>query len=97
MGYQEGDVMPKTRDSKTTVLSDALDKNGMIYEVTDITRQTYDMLQLKRKSALTHQAEFEAEGHKNWFDMLMLQTECILESFEQFKEKMARYIYVIRK
>ena len=97
VGYQEGDVMPKTRDSKTTVLSDALDKNGMIYEVTDITRQTYDMLQLKRKSALTHQTEFEAEGYKNWFDMLMLQTECILEPFEQFKEKMARYIYVIRK
>lgn len=97
VGYQEGDVMPKTRNSQTTVLSDALDKNGMIYEVTDITKQTYDMLQLKRKSALAHQAEFEAEGHRNWFDMLMLQTECILEPFEQFKEKMARYIYVIRK
>ena len=97
VGYQEGDVMPKTRDSKTTILSDALDKNGMIYEVTDITKQTYDMLQIKRKSALVHQAEFEAEGYRNWFNMLMLQTECILEPFEQFKEKMARYIYVIRK
>ena len=51
VGYQEGVVMPKTHDSQTTVLSDALEKNGMIYEVTDITGQTYDMLQLKRKSA----------------------------------------------
>lgn len=97
VGYQEGDVMPKTDDSQTTVLSNALDNIGMIYEVTDITKQTYDLLQLKRKSALLHQAEFEAEGLKQWFDMLMLQTECAVEPFEQFKEKMARYIYVIRK
>lgn len=29
--------------------------------------------------------------------MLIGQTECVSESFEKFKEKMARYIYVIRK
>ena len=40
---------------------------------------------------------FEAEGHGQWFDILIGQTEYINESFEQFKEKMARYIYVIRK
>lgn len=97
VGYQEGDVMPKTQDIHTTVLSNALDKNGMVYEVTDITKQTYDLLQLKRKSAMKHQAAFETEGHSNWFDMLMLQTECVMEPFEQFKEQMARYIYVIRK
>lgn len=97
VGYQEGEVMPKTWDSQTTVLSNVLDKNGMIYEVTDITKQTYDLLQLKRKSAVLHQTEFETEGHKNWFDMLIFQTECAMEPFEQFKEKMARYIYVIRK
>lgn len=97
VGYQEGDVMPKTRDIQTTVLSNALDQNGMNYEVTDITRQTYELLQLKRKAALKYEAAFEAEGHKSWFDLLMLQTDCALEPFEQFKEKMARYIYVIRK
>lgn len=97
VGYQEGDVMPKTRDVQTTVLSNALDKNGMIYEVTDITKQTYELLQIKRKAALKYEAAFEAEGHKNWFELLMLQTECVMEPFEQFKEKMARYIYVIRK
>lgn len=97
VGYQEGDVMPKTRDIHTTILSNALDKNGMFYEVTDITKQTYDLLQLKRNSAIAHQTEFEAERHENWFDMLMSQTECVMEPFDQFKEKMARYIYVIRK
>ena len=29
--------------------------------------------------------------------MLIGQTEGVSESFEKFKEKMARYIYVIRK
>ena len=29
--------------------------------------------------------------------MLIGQTECVSESFEKFKEKMARFIYVIRK
>lgn len=97
VGYQEGDVMPKTERASTTVLAKALEINGMNYEVTDITEQTYDLLRTKRVSAIMHQAEFEAEGYKTWFDMLIRQTECITESFEQFKGKMARYIYVVKK
>lgn len=97
VGYQEGDVMPKTLNAQTTVFANALTQNGIAYEVTDITKQTYDLLKSKRRSAAAHQAEFEAEGHRNWFDMLMLQTDCIEESYDQFKTKMARYIYVARK
>ena len=97
VGYQEGEVMPKTECAVTTVLAKALEKNGMKYEVTDITKQTYDLLKKKRIAAIKHQAEFEKEGNRNWFDMLIGQTECVSESFEKFKEKMARYIYVIRK
>ncbi len=97
VGYQEGDVIPKTENADTTMLAGALRQNGMSYEVVDITRQTYDLLVTKRSAALRHQAEFEAEEHKNWFDMLMGQTECITEDYEQFKKKMARYIYVIHK
>ncbi len=59
-GYQEGDVMPKTRHMHTTVLANALQQNGLPYEVTDITRQTYDLLQKKREAAIIHQPEFEA-------------------------------------
>ena len=80
-----------------TMLAKALKENSMTYEVTDITKQTYKLLKTKRESAMKHQAMFEAEGHGQWFDMLIGQTEYINESFEQFKEKMARYIYVIRK
>lgn len=90
-------MTPKTPDAQTTVLAKALDQNEMVYEVTDITKQTYDLLKSKRKSAIAHQAEFEAEGHKNWFDMLMLQTDCIEEPYDQFQTKMARYFYVVRK
>lgn len=97
VGYQEGDIMPKTECEYTTALAKALEKNGMNYEVTDITKQTYDLLKTKRDFAIMYQAEFEAEGHKKWFDMLIGQTESVTETFEQFKQKMARYIYVIRK
>ncbi len=97
VGYQEGEIMPKTESAHTTVLAKVLERNEMSYEVIDITEQTYELLKLKRTSAIMHQAEFEAEGYKNWFDMLMGQTECVTEGYEQFKEKMARYIYVIKK
>lgn len=39
----------------------------------------------------------EAEGHMNWFDMLIGQTESVSEPYEQFKKKMARYIFIIEK
>mgnify|MGYP004586629447 FL=1 len=97
VGYQEGDVIPKTESIHTTMLSKALVMNGMSYDAIDITEQTYELLRKKRISAIVHQNEFEAEGYKEWFDMLIGQTDCAIESFEQFKEKMARYIYVIQK
>lgn len=97
VGYQEGDVMPKTESINTTELAKALERNGMKYEVTDITRQTYELLKKKREAAIAHQSEFEAEGCKQWFDMLMFQTEYVMKPYEEFVRSMARYIYVIRK
>ena len=80
VGYQEGDVMPKTKSAHTTVLANALEKNEMKYEVTDITEQTYNLLKEKRASAIMHQADFELEGHRNWYDMLIGQTESVSDS-----------------
>ena len=97
VGYQEGEVMPKTSNAHTTLLAKALIANGMTYEVNDISYQTYLLLKRKRQTALKYQAMFETEGHSQWFDMLIGQTDCINESFEQFNKKMARYIYVIKK
>lgn len=96
-GYQEGDVIPKTENMDTTQLSAALGKCGMAYEVWDITEQTYRLLKRKRAAAVLHKPEFEAEGNRQWFDMLMGQTECAAEPYERFREKMARYIYAARK
>lgn len=97
VGYQEGEVMSKTESAKTTVLAKALEQNAMNFEVMDITEQTYELLKKKRVAALLHKEEFEAEGHRNWFDMLIAQTECADKPFEQFKEEMARYIFVVKK
>ena len=95
--YQEGDVMPKTESSKTTVLAKALQANGIPYEVENITRETYDMLKKKRETALAYQRSFEEEGIKEWFDLLMIQTDCATKPFDRFAEEMARYIYMVRK
>lgn len=97
VGYQEGDVMPKTESIVTTELAKAFEKNGFKYQVTDITRQTYEMLQKKRKAALAHQEEFRAENQEEWFDLLLLQTEFATETYEEFARKMARYLFVARK
>lgn len=94
VGYQEGDVIPKTESMFTTELTTALTENEMDYEVTDFTKQTYDLLKRKREAALTHRAEFITEGLEDWFAMLMGQTECVTENYEEFRKKMARYIYV---
>ena len=97
VGYQEGDVMPKTKDSHTTMLAEALQQSGMQYEVEDITRQTYVLLLKKRAAAEKHMEEFAAEGHQNWYDMLIGQTEYANVPYEEFQKKMARYLYVVRK
>ncbi len=97
VGYQEGDVMPKTESVETTVLVKALQQNGLKYEVFDITRQTYEMLQKKREAALVHEKEFLEEQQKDWLDLLLLQTECATETYEEFAGKMARYLFVVRK
>ena len=97
VGYQEGDVMPRTKDEHTSALAKAFRQNEFEYEVKDITFQTYEMLKRKRKAALKHASAFEAEGNKQWFDMLMLQTECATEDYKEFEKKLARYIYVAKK
>ncbi|MCR4807448.1 MAG: methyltransferase domain-containing protein [Lachnospiraceae bacterium] len=97
VGYQEGDVVPKTDNEKTTILARALDKCRIGYEVEDITGETYELLKRKREAALLHQNDFEKEGNKDWFDMLMLQTDCTTDSYDVFAKGMARYIYIVRK
>lgn len=93
IGYQEGDVMLKTKNSETTVLAQALRENGLSYEVTDITQDTYLLLKKKRESALKFEIEFAKEGYTEWFDMLIGQTECVNVPFEAYREKNARYLF----
>jgi len=95
--YQEGDVQPRTESAATTVLARALRQHGMAFQVEDITRECYDLLGRKRVCAQKYQEEFLTEGNALWYDMLMGQTDCALESYESFREKMARYVFVARK
>lgn len=97
VGYQEGDVMPKTENADTTVLARALDENGMKYEVKDITEQTYQLLKNKRAAAMSYKEQFIEENQEMWYDLLMEQTDMVTQSFEEFQKEMARYVYIIRK
>lgn len=95
VGYQEGDVMPRTQDADTTELAKALAANRMTYEVTDITGETYELLKFKRAAAIRHGDAIKEEGYEPWFDLLMIQTQCAEEPYELFARNMARYIYVV--
>lgn len=97
IAYQEGDVMPKTADMHTTRLAEAFRENDIKYTVTDITKQTYEMLKKKRIAAIKYKDEFIKEGNEEWFDMLMWQTECATEEYKSFATKMTRYIYIVKK
>ena len=89
--------MPRTENAHTTVCAKALAQRGIPYEVFDITGQTYDMLVKKRQAARRHEADFEKENRREWFDLLMGQAEYANQPYESFAHKMARYIYIVKK
>lgn len=97
VGYQEGELLPKTMGLQSTQLARALMQCGMPFEATDITAQTYALLRKKRACAIAHRAALEAEGHGDWADLLLSQTDYAAGTLAQFQEKMARYLFVIRK
>lgn len=90
------DTMYFAKDMSAFV-AQALQQNGLPYEVTDITRQTYELLQKKREAALAHEKEFLEEQQKDWFDLLLFQTDCATENYEEFAGQMARYLFMARK
>lgn len=96
VGYQEGDVVPKTKNVESSQIVEAFRKNKMSFEVFDITRQTYDLLVKKRETAIAHKIEFEEEGYSNWYELLVLQTDYVVDGYDAFREKMARYLFVAR-
>ena len=95
--YQEGDVQPRTANAGTTVLARALRQHGMAFQVEDITRDCYDLLRRKRVCAQKYREAFLAEGNEQWYDMLIGQTDCAMEPYEDFRQKMARYVFAARK
>ncbi len=97
VGYQEGDVVPKTQDSSSTKLAEALRVNHMPYSVEDITKESYEVLKRKYNCAMLHKDDFVKENNTQWFEMLIGQTEYANTNFDEFKANMARYIYAAKK
>lgn len=95
-GYQEGDVLPRTESIRSSLLFRALEQNDMSFQVADITESTYRLLRKKREAALAHREAFLAEGNSEWFELLLMQTDCAVEPYEAFRKKMARCIFVAK-
>lgn len=96
-GYQEGDVMEKTENYDTTVLAGAFRQNGLKYKVTDYTKETYEMLKRKREAVISMQEDFKQSGIELWYEVVKSQTDCILDSYDDYRKNNARYIYSFHK
>lgn len=97
IGYQEGDIMPKTDNCDTTVLVKALNANNFKYDVIDYTRQTYDMLNHKRKTIIDFHDDFIDENLQDWYSIILNQTNSAAVSYEEYKAHNARNIFVAGK
>lgn len=97
VGYQEGDVIPKTAGWEDSRLAAALRSNRWAAQATDITRQTWDLLRKKRQAAMRYREAFRQEKHEQWYDLLMQQTDCATGDYESFAKAFSRYLVVARK
>lgn len=89
--------MDKTENENTTIFSEAVRTIGWEYEVKNISADSYNMLVKKREVALSYKEKFEAEGNGMWGDMLIEQTDYVLQGKKEYLKHLARYIYVCRK
>ena len=96
-GYQEGDIMDKTENHDTTALVKAFKQNGLKYTVTNYTRETYDMLKLKREVIISMQDDFKKAGIDMWYEVVKRQTNSAMIPYDEYRKKNARYIYTFRK
>jgi hypothetical protein len=96
-GYREGDVMDKTENDDTTILAKAFKQNGLKYSVFNYTKETYEMLKHKREVILSMQDDFKMAGIEMWYEVIKSQTDNILLSYDDYRKKNARYIYVFKK
>jgi 2-polyprenyl-3-methyl-5-hydroxy-6-metoxy-1,4-benzoquinol methylase len=96
-GYQEGDIMDKTKDSSTTELAKAFVANGMKYEVVDYTKPTFEMLKRKRDVILSMKSEFLKNGLEMWYNIIKGQSNSVQAPYEEYEKANARYIYRITK
>ncbi len=97
VGYQEGDVIPKTSSLTDSKIVKCFNDNNMIYEYKDLTYDTYKLLNKKREVAMKYKNEFEKENNSEWYDMIIWQSEYANTTFEAYEEKMARYFFVATK
>ncbi|MCL1830752.1 MAG: class I SAM-dependent methyltransferase [Oscillospiraceae bacterium] len=70
---------------------------GLSYSYNDLTEQTYYHMIGKRLAAEKLKDEFIAEGNEYLYEYIARESIAHDMKFEQFKEKISRYLYIVEK
>ncbi len=95
--YQEGDVKPKSKDKDSSELALILQKLGILYEVLDYSKRTYDLLKHKRNVIESMKDEFLKNNLNCWYECAVFQSIDKDMTYNEFVVDNSRYIYIVQK
>jgi ubiquinone/menaquinone biosynthesis C-methylase UbiE len=79
-----------------TPLGEFFCKAGLGYKTYDYSRQTYALMQLKRKIGEEMKAGFDAEGNQALYEFIINESESSLAPYDANTCNFARYLYLIK-
>jgi len=79
-----------------TPLGETLRKMGLAFETRDYSRQTYQLMQLKRKFGQEMKPDFEAEGNFSLYEFIINESESSVEPYDPDTCNFSRYLYQIK-
>ncbi len=82
--------------AEKTPLGEALGKAGLAYKAYDYSRQTYRLMQLKRRIGEAMKDRFMAEGNQALYEFIANESESSPAPYDPHTCSFARYLYHIR-
>jgi 2-polyprenyl-3-methyl-5-hydroxy-6-metoxy-1,4-benzoquinol methylase len=95
--YQEGDVKPKSKDKDSSELALILQKLGILYEVLDYSKRTYDLLKHKRNVIESMKDEFLKNNLNCWYECAVFQSIDKDMTYNEFVVDNSRYYTLFKK
>lgn len=95
--YGEGHMKKISEDANHTELALALQKSNISYEVTDYTKEHFELMRRKRVIAEEMKDLILNNKINFYYDCAMDQSIDVEMTFNEFKKKYNRFMYVVRK